>query len=73
MTCSEISCHSHAFGGRPGAAGQDALVMEVLFHSGSVYQYFDVPQMLFQEMLQSDSIGGFLNEHIKGSYRYVKL
>ena len=52
---------------------QDALVMEVLFHSGSVYQYFDVPQMLFQEMLQSDSIGGFLNEHIKGSYRYVKL
>ena len=52
---------------------QDALVMEVLFHNGSVYQYFDVPQMLFQEMLQSDSIGGFLNEHIKGSYRYAKL
>ena len=52
---------------------QDALVMEVLFHNGSVYQYVDVPQMLFQEMLQSDSIGGFLNEHIKGSYRYAKL
>ena len=49
------------------------MVMEVLFHSGAGYQYFDVPQVLFQEMLQSDSIGGFLNEHIKGNYRYAKL
>ena len=52
---------------------KDSMVLEVLFHSGSAYQYFDVPEALFSEMLQAESIGRFLNEHIKDSYRYVKL
>ena len=49
------------------------MVLEVLFHSGSVYQYFDVPEIVFSELLQAESIGRFFNEHIKDSYRYAKL
>lgn len=51
----------------------ESMVLEVLFHSGSVYQYFDVPEVVFAEMLQAESIGRFLNEHIKDNYRYTKL
>ena len=50
-----------------------SMILEVLFHSGSVYQYFDVPEGLFREMLQADSVGRFFNQQIRESYRYVKL
>lgn len=47
--------------------------LEVLFHSGSVYQYFDVPRPVYQALLGSPSVGRFLNEQIKGSYRYARV
>ena len=49
------------------------MTLEVAFLSGSVYQYFDVPEVLFQEMLHSESVGRFLNSQIKESYRYARL
>ena len=49
------------------------MVLEVAFHRGGVYQYFDVPEVLFQEMLRADSVGKFLHAQIKNSYRYTKL
>jgi len=57
------------------SVGYDAstLTLEVEFHSGSVYQYFDVPEAVFQELVSSESVGTYLNQHIKNSYRYVQL
>ena len=49
------------------------MTLEVAFHNGTLYQYFDVPEALYQEMLRSDSVGKFLNTQIKNSYRYAKL
>lgn len=49
------------------------MTLEVAFHSGSVYQYFDVPELLYQEMLHAESVGRFLHEQIKNSYRYAKI
>lgn len=49
------------------------MTLEVAFHSGSVYQYFDVPELLYQEMLHAESVGGFLHEQIKNNYRYAKI
>ena len=51
----------------------NTMTLEVAFHSGGIYQYFDVPGSLFQEMLQAESVGRFLNLYIKNSYRYAKL
>jgi len=48
------------------------MTLEVAFCDGTVYQYFDVPEALYQELLQAGSIGGFLNEQIKNSFRYAK-
>lgn len=49
------------------------MTLEVAFKNGAVYQYFDVPESVYQELMRSDSVGKFLNEQIKNSYRYTKV
>jgi len=55
--------------------GYDAATMtlEVAFHKGGIYQYFDVPESVYHEFMSADSKGKFLNTRIKSNYRYVKL
>lgn len=48
-------------------------VLEVEFTSGDVYQYFNVPEFLYQQFLQASSHGQFLNDHIRYNYRYQKI
>jgi len=48
-------------------------VLEVEFTSGDVYQYFSVPEYLYQQFLQTSSHGQFLNENIRYNYRYQKV
>jgi hypothetical protein len=47
--------------------------LEVEFSNGNVYQYFDVPEPVYQQLIQAASLGAFLNGNIKGSYRYARL
>ena len=47
--------------------------LEIEFHNGNVYQYFDVPQAVHVEMMQAASLGQFSIGQIKGNYRYAKL
>lgn len=47
--------------------------LEVEFVSGSLYQYFDVPQRVHEALMQADSKGSFLNGNIKGVYRYARV
>lgn len=49
-----------------------SLTLEVGFHNGTVYQYFDVPQSLFQELMAASSKGAFLSSQIKNHFRYTK-
>lgn len=51
----------------------NSLTLEVEFHDGNVYQYFDVPQHLADGLIGAASVGSFLNQNIKGSFRYIKL
>lgn len=51
----------------------DALVLEVEFPGGGVYQYFDVPQTVYDEFTAAESKGTFVNSVIKRSYRYARL
>lgn len=54
--------------------GYDALssTLEVEFTSGEVYQYFNVPEYLYQQFLKASSHGKFLNDNIRYNYRYQK-
>ena len=45
----------------------------VEFKSGGVYQYFDVPEGVFEQMKNAASKGKFLAQHIKGTFRYARV
>jgi len=47
--------------------------LEIEYKNGSVYQYFDVPQAVYDELIRAESVGTFLNAQVKGVYRYARL
>ena len=46
--------------------------LEVLFHNGNIYQYFDVPEKVYDGLVAASSVGAFFNSQIKGVYRFAK-
>lgn len=40
---------------------------------GSIYGYPDVPKETFDQMVQAESVGKFLNSQIKPNYGYERL
>lgn len=48
-------------------------VLTVEFRNGGTYNYYDVPQQVFDQMTAAHSKGGFLAQNIKGAYRYARL
>lgn len=47
--------------------------LEVMFLNNAIYQYFDVPKHIYDELMQSESYGKYLAQNIKGFYRYSKV
>ncbi len=47
-------------------------VLKVEFKNGSVYDYFDVPDNVFNGMRSASSKGQYLAQQIKGNYRYAR-
>lgn len=52
-------------------AGNETL--EVEFTNGSIYQYFNVPSGMFEQLTQAPSKGQFLNHYIKNAYPYSRV
>jgi hypothetical protein len=52
---------------------ENTSTLEIEFLNNSIYQYFDVPQHIYQGLMQADSLGQFLAQNIKGVYRYSKI
>ena len=55
--------------------GYDAAseTLEVEFSNGSIYQYFNVPSQLNDQMLMAGSKGQFLNVYIKNAYPFSRV
>ena len=56
--------------------GYDAeqIILEVEFNYGSIYQYFDVPESVYEGLMTADSHGKYLDAYVKkAGYRYEKL
>lgn len=47
--------------------------LEIEFLNGGVYQYFDVPQYVYEELMNASSHGQYLAQNIKGVYRFSKV
>lgn len=44
-------------------------VLEVVFHTGRVYEYFLVQKSVFEELLRAESVGEYFNKNIRNNYR----
>ena len=51
----------------------NTLTLEVEFKNGTLYQYFDVPETVYQELMRASSVGQFMHANIKNNYRYAKV
>lgn len=51
----------------------DSQTLEIEFLNGGLYQYFDVPQYVHQELMNASSHGQYLAQNIKGAYRFSKV
>jgi hypothetical protein len=47
-------------------------VLTVEFINGGAYNYYDIPDFIFDEMRRAGSRGQFLAQRIKGAYRYAR-
>lgn len=43
-------------------------ILEVEFHSGGVYQYFSVPEAVYQSFMRATSKGSYFHDNIKDRY-----
>lgn len=48
-------------------------VLTVEFKNGGRYNYYDVPEVVFEQMKAAPSKGQFLAQSIKGIYRYARV
>lgn len=57
-------------------AGYDAAgrVLEIEFHNGAVYQYFDVPQYVYDDLKSADDPAKYFNQHVRNAgYKYRQI
>ena len=47
--------------------------LEVEFWSGSVYQYYNVPENIYEQLKKANSKGRFLHTYIKNAYPYSRV
>jgi len=52
---------------------ETAQTLEVEFNSGVVYQYDNVAQIVYQQLLAAESIGKFINAEIKPHFPYSRV
>jgi hypothetical protein len=48
-------------------------ILEVEFKHGGVYQYFDVPENVYEELMNADSHGIYFSANIRNDYECQKI
>lgn len=51
----------------------ESKVLELEFKSGAVYQYANVAENIYKELISADSIGGYFNRYIRDSHQGYKM
>jgi hypothetical protein len=55
------------------AYSADQSHLELEFRDGTAYRFFDVPASCFQQLLASDSKGGYFNSNIRNRFRHQRV
>lgn len=48
-------------------------VLEIHFDSGRIYQYYDVPDDIYEGMMAAESKGRYFNAHIRDQFPYQEI
>lgn len=48
----------------------DTHTLEIDFKSGKTYQYNEVPETVYEGCCAAESIGKYINEHVKKAFTY---
>lgn len=49
----------------------DSETLEIEFHSSGVYQYFGVPQYVYDGLMNASSKGRYFHQNIRNNYRWA--
>lgn len=52
---------------------EDDRILEIKFNSGGVYQYYDVPPRIYQELMNASSHGKYFHSNINDNFRYDQI
>ena len=52
---------------------KDTETLEVEFLNGSIYQYYNFPEHMYDQLMREPSKGKFLNIYIKNAYPYSRV
>ena len=55
------------------AHAESRALLYLLFRSGEIYRYFDVPRRQYQEFLAADSKGRYFGRNIRGRFCYQRM
>jgi hypothetical protein len=47
--------------------------LTIAFHSGGVYEYYDVPHSEYSALLNASSHGKYFHAHIRNRYAYRRI
>ncbi len=51
----------------------ESLTLEIEFNHGGIYQYYEVPDHIHDELMGADSLGSYFHHNIKGVYSFGKM
>ncbi|HEV7453762.1 MAG TPA: KTSC domain-containing protein [Candidatus Saccharimonadales bacterium] len=51
----------------------DSKTLEVEFQSGKIYQYSDVPEDIYQELMAASSKGQFFHDNVMNQYDFTEV
>lgn len=51
----------------------DSQILEIMFRNGSAYQFFNVPEGVYQDLVFARSKGSYFHSRIKDRYRACRI
>jgi len=48
-------------------------VLRIVFQTGAIYDYTNVDELTYRQLLQSPSVGKFFHRYIKGSFDFNRI
>lgn len=55
------------------SVGYENGVLRIAFHSGDVYDYYNVPETVYNALISAESKGTFAHRYIYENYRQNKI